>query len=278
VRRLRGCRLFSYVGFFVLLVGCLAGSVGIVATANQAGAVTPGLIVLDSNGTVTPLGGATYLGSVPARHRHRLVALAVAHGGSGYYVADNTGGIYSFGTAKYYSPPIDDNAIVAMAVTPDSGGYWLMDKIGNIYSFGDAIFIGSPGGCCGNGFVSLAPTPDGEGYWVLNKDGTVFTYNAPFYGSPVGTTPSSPAISIEPTPDGHGYWIAERNGQVFPYGDAGSFHSCFRACGIGPSNPLRAMASTPDGGGYWLGKFDSGTPAGDHFCPRWKPLARGECR
>jgi len=220
-------------------------------TVSVLGGVAQGLLVLDSSGQITAFGGAMNLGSVPANHPHRLVGLAVSHGGAGYYVADNIGRIYSFGAAGYFNSPTGDTTIVAMAVTPDSGGYWLLDSTGVIYNFGDAMHFPS---LSGNGLkTSIAPTPDGGGLWVLNRKGGVYALgNASFHGSAFGVRPFSRAVSVAGTPDGQGYWVAEKNGRVFHFGDAGSFGSCYTTCSLRASNPIKAMTPTPDGLGYWL--------------------------
>ena len=209
-----------------------------------------GLLVLDASGGVAALAGARFLGAVPLTHRHRLVALAVSNVGKGYYVADNTGGVYAFGTAVYDNSPTGDTKVVAIAVTRDSGGYWLLDKTGVIHSFGDARHFSS---LSGGQFVALAPTPDGGGMWVLDRKGEVFALDdASFYGSAFGLRPFSRAVSLVATPDGKGYWLAEKNGRVLDYGDAGNFGSCLATCHLPHSDPVVAMTSTPDGLGYWL--------------------------
>ena len=221
--------------------GCDIGSVEVEAE---------GLLVLDASGGVAAFAGASFLGAVPPTHRHRLVALAVSDVGKGYYVADNTGGVYAFGTATYDNSPTGDTKVVAMAVTRDSGGYWLLDKTGVIHNFGDARHFSS---VSGGQFVALAPTPDGGGMWVLDRKGEVFARDdAAFYGSAFGLRPFSRAVSLAATPDGKGYWVAERNGRVLHYGDAGSFGSCFTICHLPNSDPVVTMTSTPDGLGYWL--------------------------
>ncbi len=74
---------------------------------------------------------------------------------------------------------------VGMAATPDGGGYWLVATTGGIFTFGDARFFGSTGAMTLNKpIVGMAATPDGGGYWLVAGDGGVFALgNAPFLGS-----------------------------------------------------------------------------------------------
>jgi hypothetical protein len=79
---------------------------------------------------------------------------------------------------------------VAAAATPDGEGYWLFAADGGVFSFGSARFFGSVPGVLGPGrsldepIVAAAATPDGEGYWLFAADGGVFSFgSAPYLGS-----------------------------------------------------------------------------------------------
>ena len=73
-------------------------------------------------------------------------------------------------------------------------GYWEVGSDGGIYSFGTARFYGSMGGTRVNApIVGIAPTPDGQGYWLVASDGGVFGFgDAHFYGSMGGTRLNAP--------------------------------------------------------------------------------------
>jgi TM2 domain-containing membrane protein YozV len=156
---------------------------------------------------------------------------------------------------------------VLLQPTPDDGGYWIADSSGDVFSFGDAHFYGSlPGmlatqakqGLAGQGaqdvgtghqatvpITGFVATPDGKGYWMAGTDGNVYTFgDAHSYGSlpsvgitvpPVTITgytppstvqvriPTSTVTGMARTADGGGYWLVSLDGGVFSFGDA-QFH------------------------------------------------------
>ena len=69
--------------------------------------------------------------------------------GSGYWQVASDGGVFSYGSAKFYGSTggMTLNApVVGMTATQDQGGYWLVASDGGIFSYGDATFHGSTGG------------------------------------------------------------------------------------------------------------------------------------
>ena len=55
-----------------------------------------------------------------------------------------------------------------MAATHSGNGYYLLDNSGGIFPFGDAHSFGSMAGVRLNApIIALAPTPSGRGYWLL---------------------------------------------------------------------------------------------------------------
>jgi hypothetical protein len=69
--------------------------------------------------------------------------------GSGYWVASADGGVFAFGTAKFYgsmaAKPIKA-PITGIIATADDKGYWLVAEDGGVFGFGDALYQGSMAG------------------------------------------------------------------------------------------------------------------------------------
>jgi hypothetical protein len=142
-------------------------------------------------------------------------------------------------------------AAVGMAVTPSGSGYYVLDSSGRIYSYGDARGHGSTAGTTlSYSLVGFATTPTGKGYWVLASNGSVFHFgDAGFYGSTAKLKLLAPIVAMAPTPSGHGYWLLAANGSVFSFGDAVSHGS---AAALHLSSKFRSIAVAPSGNGYWL--------------------------
>ncbi|MDA8400188.1 MAG: hypothetical protein M0008_09105, partial [Actinomycetota bacterium] len=82
--------------------------------------------------------------------------------------------------------------------TPGGHGYWLIASDGGIFSFGTARFYGSMGGKPLNApIVGIAATPGGHGYWLIASDGGIFSFGtARFYGSMGGKPLNAPIVGI----------------------------------------------------------------------------------
>jgi hypothetical protein len=178
----------------------------------------------------------------------------------GYYTADSSGNIETFGDAFPYGgiPPSQPlNApIVSLATTADGFGYWLASKDGGVFGF-DAPFFGSMGGHQLNQpIVGIASTPDLNGYWLVAAGGGVFAFGgAKFYGSTGGHPLNQPVVGMATTPDGGGYWLVASGGGIFSFGDAQFYGSM----GGHPLNqPVVGMTPSWDGKGYWFVASDGG--------------------
>jgi ribosomal protein L24E len=177
--------------------------------------------------------------------------------GNGYWLVAADGGVFNFGSAKFYGSTYTygitglhgnhplNAPIVAIVPTPDGKGYWMVAKDGGVFDFGDAKFYGSTytygiTGLHGSKplaapIVGAAATPSGGGYYLVAKDGGVFDFgNAKFDGSTYtkgytglhGSNPlPSPVASIAPNPNGNGYWAVTQGGNVFAFGGAASLPS-----------------------------------------------------
>jgi hypothetical protein len=180
--------------------------------------------------------------------------------GSGYWVSAADGGIFSYGSAKFFGSTgaMHLNApVVAMTPTPDGGGYWLVASDGGIFTFGDARFYGSTGAIHLNApIVGMASTPDGDGYWLVASDGGIFSFgDARFYGSTGALHLNAPVVGMASSPSGAGYWLVARDGGIFSFGDATFLGS---AGALHLNAPIVGMAANPGGGGYWMVGADGG--------------------
>ena len=184
---------------------------------------------------------------------------------SGYWLVGADGGIFSFGSARFYGSTGSlklQRPIVGITPTADRQGYWLEASDGGVFAFGDAGFYGSipglglaPAGSAGSApklsapIVGMVPSADGGGYFMVSSDGGVFAFgDAHFAGScpGIGGCQGS-AVAVIPDASGHGYWIVTNTGNVYSFGDAPYLGSP----GI-QSSSVTSAVRTPDGGGYWI--------------------------
>ncbi len=226
-----------------------------------------GYYLVGADGGVFNFGSAPYHGStytygitgLSGSHplNAPIVGMASTPHGNGYWLVAADGGVFNFGSAKFYGSTYTygitglsgkrplNAPIVAMVPTPDGKGYWLVAKDGGVFDFGDAKFYGSVytygiTGLTGSKplaapIVGAAASPSGGGYYLVAADGGVFDFgNAKFDGSAYsigytglgGSNPlPSPVASIAPNPNGNGYWAITQGGNVFAFGGAASLPS-----------------------------------------------------
>jgi hypothetical protein len=156
------------------------------------------------------------------------VDAAAPGGSSGYWLADASGGVYSFGAP--YHGSVGGRSIPApvsaIAPLPSGLGYYELGLDGTVYPFGTATSHGNWVGSGDDLVVSMAVTHDGGGYWLVDDVGDVEPFgDAVDYGSPAVTTDDVTAITA--TPDGLGYWLVSSDGNVYPEGDAVDYGSTF---------------------------------------------------
>ena len=185
----------------------------------------------------------------------------------GYWQVASDGGIFSFGSARFYGSTGGirlNRPIVGMVATPDRRGYWLVASDGGVFAFGDAGFFGSTGALRLNEpIVGMVSTFDGRGYWLIASDGGVFAFgDAHFYGSLGGGSGSaSPVTGMAPGFLGGGYWMVTAGGQVYAFGNATNYGSLSSAPG---GYRVTGMATTDDSNGYWLASANGNVvPFGD---------------
>jgi hypothetical protein len=131
------------------------------------------------------------------------VGMAATADGKGYWEVRSDGGVFAFGSAKFYGSTGHihlTKPIIGITATASGKGYWLYAADGGIFSFGDAVFGGSTGGLALNApIVGMARNPSGPGYWLAAADGGVFTFGgAPWLGSlpNIGVTSNRPIFAI----------------------------------------------------------------------------------
>ncbi|MGO9875862.1 MAG: L,D-transpeptidase [Acidimicrobiia bacterium] len=200
---------------------------------------------------VRGFGGAHALGAPATALNAPLVGIASDARGTGYWLLGQDGGIFSYGSARFYGSTGAlhlNQPVVGIAATPTGHGYWLVAADGGVFTFGDARFYGSTGALRLNApIVGMAATPSGHGYWLVAADGGVFTFgDARFHGSTGGSALNAPIVAMTSSVSGHGYWIASADGRIFNFGDASAMHAA------NPSSPIVGLARNPKGTGLWL--------------------------
>jgi len=177
----------------------------------------------------------------------------------GYWEVLSDGGIFSFGSARFYGSmggkPLNA-PIVGVAATPGGDGYWEVASDGGIFAFGDAGYYGSMADIrLDEPIVGIAATPDGQGYWEVAADGGIFAFgDAGFSGSMGGTTLNAPVVGMAATTNGW-YWEVASDGGIFNLGGAPFYGSLG---GVVLNQPVVGMARTADGYGYWEVARDGG--------------------
>jgi uncharacterized protein (DUF1501 family) len=181
-----------------------------------------------------------------------IVGGAGGPGGQGLWLCATDGGIFAFGSAKFFGSCGGmrlNKPIVGMAATPTGKGYWLVATDGGIFAFGDARFYGSTGSMRLNKpIVGMAATPTGKGYWLVASDGGIFAFgDARFYGSTGSIALNKPVVGMAASITGKGYWLVASDGGIFAYGDA-KFYGSAPSLGA----PVCTLARTRSGKGYWM--------------------------
>jgi hypothetical protein len=195
----------------------------------------------------------------PAPPAPKPIETAPVASNEGFWLLGKDGGVFSFGTAKYYGSIGNlggARQAVSMAADPDGEGYWFVGPDGGIYAY-KAPFWGSTGNLkLTRPIVGMAPTPSGKGYWLVASDGGMFAFgDAGFFGSTGAIRLNKPIVGMSPTPSGKGYWLVASDGGIFAFGDARFFGSTGN---MTLNEPIVGMASTPTGAGYWFVARDGG--------------------
>jgi hypothetical protein len=271
-RRWRGVALASVVG---------AGAAGLLGV-QPAAAATPtpvGYWLIGQNGALWSIAGAQFVtqtvagvtgplsSPLSASPVAAIVGIAATPDGKGYWAADATGGVYTYGDAGFYGslPGLKvkpKTPIVGITATPDGKGYRLVSGDGGIFGFGDAGYFGSLPALKVSvaDIVGMAVTSDGNGYWLVGSDGGVFGFgDAGYFGSiydKTGAASLVPIVGITGSPANNGYLLARNDGAVFAFGNP-FFGGSPLLSGV-TGSPMVAISYTPDGKGYWVASSDGG--------------------
>ena len=204
--------------------------------------------------------------STVAAGRAAAAPVATHSSVGGYWLVGRDGGVFSFGSARFYGSTGDltlQRPVVGLAPTANHRGYWLVASDGGIFAFGDAGFYGSipglgiaPAGSKGPGpklnaaVVGIVPTTNGRGYFLVASDGGVFAFgDARFEGSCPGVGGCDGVVkSVIPDATGNGYWVVTATGNVYAFGKAPNYGSP----GYRPRTPVTSAVRYPDGSGYWI--------------------------
>ena len=116
--------------------------------------------------------------------------MGVMPAGDGYYLVGADGGVFSYGSAKFYGSTGSlhlNKPVVGMSATLDGTGYWLVAADGDLH-------LNKP-------VVGMSATPDGTGYWLVAADGGASwsrfpTTGGPLLGSTGSIVPNKPIVGI----------------------------------------------------------------------------------
>jgi hypothetical protein len=185
------------------------------------------------------------------------VAMTPKLDGSGYWIVDAGGHVFTRGTAKRLgnAPALGNlEVITTISATPTGSGYWLFSNRGRVFAYGDARTHGALGALHLNGpIVASAATPTGLGYYMVGSDGGVFAFgDARFRGSMGGRHLNQPVVGIASTLDNAGYWLVASDGGVF------AFSAPFRGSmgSVALNRPVNGLVAY--GNGYLMVASDGG--------------------
>lgn len=185
--------------------------------------------------------------------------------GNGYWVLDDSGGVYAFGDARIKTETTSaekNSRFIAIAATPTGNGYLTLEVDGTVHAFGDAPFYGSASiddfDVSQNigfekGFNSISINGNNDGYIVGNKSGGIWAFgNCTDYGYTFGSTANEKCsdMKVDPTPGNDGYWIVDSDGKVHAFGDATHYGNLTKA--LTYDGGVSHIVPTSTGNGYWL--------------------------
>ncbi|MCP3938607.1 MAG: alpha/beta fold hydrolase [Actinomycetia bacterium] len=163
-------------------------------------ALTPtgnGYVMTTAEGAVYTFGDATHRGAGSDHQIHHPITAVVANS-DGYWLFDQSGGVWAFGTT-FLGGANDGGSrnIVDAAATPT--GYTLLDADGTVHSFSSSTHASIPRTRAGSPSLALDIDADGDRVIVLDADGTSWlAAGGTSPDSSTGTTLSQ--ISTRPVP------------------------------------------------------------------------------
>jgi hypothetical protein len=177
---------------------------------------------------------------------------------SGYWLAADDGGLFSFGVPFLGSATGQAQSIGGFSASPGGIGYQLASASGTILPFGAHPACTGSVASPNRPVVGMAAAPGGQGCWLVAADGGVFAFgpNAPFLGSAGALRLNEPVVGMAPSPDGDGYYLVASDGGIFNYGSGTAFEGSMGGQHL--NQPIVGMAVDPSTGGYWLVASDGG--------------------
>ena len=136
--------------------------------------------------------------------------------------------------------------VVGVVATPGGAGYLLVGSDGGVFAFGTTRFYGSlPGlGKRVHDIRAILPSSTGLGYILVGADGGAFNFGtgARFHGSLPGEgVKVSDVAGLALTTDDGGYYMAGADGHVYGFGDAQAWAEL---AGVASNLPVAAIAGT----------------------------------
>ncbi len=239
----------------------VVASLALLSVLVLSGSSSAASTVVAASSTVVAV-ASPYRGS-PAHGGAAVVSVAVAPGGSGYYVLRADGEVSAYGVPTFGS--VAARALTGgvtatgIAVDPRTAGYWVVLSNGMVLAF-HAPFRGEvhfPAGGWGQypAAVGIAALPNGRGYDVLRANGAVASFGGVVYGTLAGrlrygATAPVVAVALAVDPLTGGYWIATSDGVVTGFHVPGPSRQLARNAHVGLASPITAMTSLADGRGY----------------------------
>lgn len=188
--------------------------------------------------------------------------------GTGYWVTDDDGTLYPFGTAEdalgsVPNVPVASGAtVVDLTVNADGTALLALDSAGGVHAFGAARHLGDARTVAlrpGERWTAIVTPPDGDGYWLFTDRGRGAAHGVPSIGDIADLDLTAPVVGATGTPTGAGVWLLGGDGGVFALGDAPFVGSVPETIPIDDLvRPLTAIMGNPRGTGYWLVAEDGG--------------------
>lgn len=153
---------------------------------------------------------------------------------------------------------VDAKNLCGLAAAPDGSGCWIVDGEGEVYTVGDAPFLGSLKSyniACGAPIAGILSAGAASGYWIYSTAGDVYAFGSlPSYGTlpEVGLSADVPVVAMATYDDASAYCLLNEAGDVFTFGDMKNV-GCIREEGIVLSDPATGiMLGDGDTPGYLI--------------------------
>lgn len=213
---------------------------GAAPAAVAPGAAPAAVRVVGSAGGMRTFGNSVNL----TTGRHRVIAVAGTHSGTGAWLVDGTGKVRATGSAA--AIPASLAGTVAIVPAIGDGGFTLVTRKGVVLSFGSPkINATLPKGAA----VVAAVWGGQSGIIVIRANGAMSSVTATGVTALPALPTGAAVIAATSTVDGKGGWALRANGEVVAFGAAPAF--------TGTVNGGVALWRTPTGKGVWVLKSDS---------------------